>query len=99
VSTCASDADCASDIGLPYCDLARNTCVQCLVDNECPQIKPRCFTERGTCVLCIDDGDCAAPTPHCDTGATHACYACNVDLDCGASGAKCLQHECVLIPR
>lgn len=88
---CTSNNDCAAP--LTVCDVANNTCVQCLPsDDPCPTGQ-YCDPAANTCASgCADATDCSGGTPLCDT-ATNQCVECLGDTDC-PGGEICVQNAC-----
>ncbi len=88
---CTTDAHCS--VSKPLCDDSKNTCVECLTNNDCPQANASlCLT--GTCSPCTADADCAhIPSKTvCDTtkSSTNAADA-GTGSDAGASTNTCVQ--------
>jgi hypothetical protein len=80
----------------PACDLASNTCVECIGKTDCKDAaKPACDTTTNTCVECTDKTDCTdIAKPLCDT-TTEACVACLQQSDCkAATASKCDVGQC-----
>jgi len=92
---CVSNDDCAGKTGTLACDLATNTCVECLDDSTCSGAKPAC---AGTsCVECTGSNAsaCTGTTAICEP-SKHQCIACVVDGDCKtAEKSFCSQNSCV----
>ena len=65
----------------PVCDVASNSCVECLSGGDCKAPKPACDVASNACVECVSGTDCKSPTPACDT-ATNACVECTQKMDC-----------------
>ncbi|HEV3030885.1 MAG TPA: hypothetical protein VG319_04545 [Polyangia bacterium] len=88
---CTADADCASL--LPRCDTTESvdTCVQCLLDKDCPPPFV-CATGTQTCVECTatNQSACRADLGGARCVSGDSC-GCAMDADCGAttSGRVC----------
>ncbi len=72
----------------PICDVAADTCVQCLNNNECGN--GVCDTTTKSCVECLGDQDCTDRV--CLVGATTEDNAC---VECRGNG-ECLTAEASL---
>jgi hypothetical protein len=60
---CGEAGVCADDE--PYCELARERCVECRESSQCAMKEPFCID--GECEECRSDADCTAPQ-HCRDG-------------------------------
>jgi hypothetical protein len=76
----------------PICNLANNTCVTCLTNNDCStsMVGPVCRQATHTCAAgCVSDTQCAdagvpgvdAAAPRCNL-TNNACVECLGDTDC-----------------
>ncbi len=71
----------------PICDVATDTCVQCLTNNECGN--GVCDTNTKSCVECLGDQDCTDGV--CLDGATtadNACVECRGNGECSTAEAS-----------
>ncbi len=88
------DGACGGDT--PVCDVATETCVECLGPFDCdPSLI--CDTGSNTCVECIGNEDCIDPaTSKCDGGV---CVGCGASEDCSHIDGKTVcdtdASECV----
>jgi hypothetical protein len=79
---------------MPACDVASQTCVQCIDATQCAAPTPVCAPDSNTCVACDDDPDCSIAAPLCDK-PNHACVACLQQSDCtDAVASKCEAGAC-----
>lgn len=58
VGGCTIDDDCLGLPTTPYCDAATNTCVGCLVSDQCPANLEICDDSAHECRGCTSDQDC-----------------------------------------
>jgi hypothetical protein len=81
---CTSDAQCARPDG-HRCDLASQTCVGCIVTEDCPHDRV-CEPTTRRCVLTCppSPGLCPPGVPWCDA-ARNICVRCRSDADCVGS--------------
>lgn len=94
--TCTAPGDpCAGDNSTPVCDEIGNSCVECLVDDNCTGETPYCLDNM--CVGCRDDDDDCREgdnnTPYCD-GESLSCVECLVSADCENDNETCRQGVC-----
>ncbi len=77
------DGACGGDT--PVCDVASETCVECLGPLDCdPSLI--CDTASNTCVECVGNADCIDPaTSKCDGGV---CVGCGASEDCSHIDGK-----------
>ncbi len=79
----------------PYCDEARNACVECLVDAACGIDAPLCDEERSVCVECLSSADCMGAELRCDeTNGRCVCAStddCDGSLVCDPARWECVQ--------
>ena len=98
---CTANTACAHFTDTPVCKNPgeTGTCVQCVVDADCPTAAAAQCSGSNTCIPCTDSNQCThlAGTPVCkDPGATGTCVQCVVDSDCPSkSAAKCSANVCV----
>jgi Cys-rich repeat protein len=101
---CMTDADCAVEMGNPYCDttlntagLARYACEECVTNAHCPAGQV-CF-DNNCEAGCATDADCSADgggnNPHCNP-TTMVCSECGADAHCSGNQPYCsTEGECV----
>jgi hypothetical protein len=88
---CQTNADCPPT-DRPFCDPARQRCVECLTDGYCDPGE-RCSPQIGECAVpCDASTSCPSDAPICDS-VFGFCVECRQDSDC-ASGALCRDFEC-----
>lgn len=63
----------------PVCEPLTDTCVACIVDDNCPAAAPRC-NDANECVGCLSHADCQGG--RCDPAAAR-CVECLTNADCG----------------
>lgn len=90
---CGWDGDC---VGHPDGRRCRqdHTCVQCLVDDDCP--RDRLCLRDNTCTAwpsCGSDADCDGDTPRCRSDDKR-CVECTSSAQCG-SGKTCRESMCI----
>lgn len=95
---CAREPDKCGDVmcmaPTPVCKTETNTCVECLVNTDCPAAVPIC-SDQHTCVqcqldddcdskLCLDGGQCADPVDVTYVGGSNATdnATCSIDVPC-----------------
>lgn len=86
-STMTLPCDGACKAPKPVCDEPTDTCVQCLVENDCATgAKKKCDTTAKTCVECLASTDCStAAAAKCDGGS---CGKCTSNDDCAHIAGK-----------
>jgi hypothetical protein len=63
----AADCNNACVGGRPFCDVASQTCVECLVDTDCKDPgKPGCLPATHRCEDCSKNSQCPTDKPTCD---------------------------------
>jgi hypothetical protein len=78
--TSACDGECKGTT--PVCDVASNTCVECLKASDCKAATPVCDANSNSCVECAKSSDCRSTSkPACDT-TSNTCVACVANADC-----------------
>jgi hypothetical protein len=85
---CVNNVDCS---GTQVCDTQTGTCVDCLVDGDCPVANPVCNTATNKCVGCTVTADCPFNKPICNPG-TNGCVQCVTSSDCGGATPICDQN-------
>ncbi len=89
---CATDADCAGNLGGPVCETApglkQGSCVLCAADTDCTNpATPVCDTVSNQCVGCLTSANCAAPTAVCSP--TEICVGCLTSANCSGATPAC----------
>lgn len=81
------------DWPFPHCDVAQQSCVECLTGEDCEERFGRGFSacSAGKCVQCQHEGDCT-PGEFCAFGL---CGECRKSFDCDF-GETCVDLRCVL---
>lgn len=90
---CGTDGDCSPP--LPYCDMTRNRCVECLTSSNCTT--GVCDPLLHACVECSEASQCHdAHRPICLPDA-RVCAQCGSDADCFGESSHCepVTHRCV----
>ena len=85
---CLNNSTCAASNQLtPIC--LGTTCVQCVVQSDCP-LGTYCNVTSNTCIPgCNDSNDCTSPNqPVCDV-STRQCVSCTQNADCGGTTPIC----------
>jgi hypothetical protein len=85
---CQDDFECPDGVCNPF----THTCVECMIDADCPD-KHEC--DKWHCIAlpeCIEDGDC--PEGLLCWAEEEVCVECVEDTDCPLG--ECLDNECVL---
>ena len=81
---CVDDSQCTQP-GLPRCDSALHSCVQCGVSSDCASGQVCEPTARQCVTACPDGGRCPASAPLCSSRGL--CVGCQANADCaGAAG-------------
>ena len=80
------NGDCAGTT--PVCDVASDSCVQCLGVTDCQAPKPACDLASHTCVECASNTDCKPPRPACDL-ASNRCVECLTNAECSFQKPVC----------
>jgi hypothetical protein len=85
---CVDDSQC-TDPGLPRCDSALHSCVQCGVSTDCASGQVCEPTARQCVTACPDAGRCPASAPLCNSNGV--CVGCQINADCtrAAGGTTC----------
>jgi Stigma-specific protein, Stig1 len=93
--TCRRNADCASAMGLPVCDLVSGRCAQCVPTSDTCATGSYCDVSRRCIPGCRNGSDCVSSAAGmvCDV-TTHQCVGCLADTNCGL-GTLCTAGVCV----
>ena len=68
---CQVNADCAGTPATPVCDYQLDSCVECVLDSQCPTTTPKCLGDR--CVECTRNSDC----PNAGATCTPVTFKCS----------------------
>ncbi len=95
LTTCEDDSQCTGTLD-PICNVdgdpnTPNSCVECLVDGDCPFPTAYC-REDHVCVACLTDNDCGPPNPFCSP-TTNRCVTCLDDSQCASPLPFCSERE------
>ena len=91
---CQDNTGCP-DPDKPLCDVADQTCVECLSETDCGGQTPACGKDN-ECVECADDDDCpGGNAPLCEPDE-EICVECVADGDCNdPDNGVCDENQCV----
>jgi len=83
-----------------HCDVASDTCVECLAAADCTSASASMCNASHACVACTTNADCShlTATSVCSVGT---CVACTVtdETSCGANSCDPTTHTCTTTPR
>lgn len=90
---CRSDADCPPSSGYKWattCDPDTNTCVECLIDEDCSSDSLGSYCSSKLCA-CSTNDDCTGNANgfYCDNSSLYTICSCVTDMDC-PSGKTCI---------
>lgn len=87
VSDDAGPCGACTSMGMPNCDEASRTCVECTERSHCAAPTPSCDLATHRCTECMIDGDCTTvAAAHCEAGE---CVGCTDSGQCaGFAGAR-----------